>query len=216
EYQQGLAIAQTMPGPLAAQLAMWLGYLERGARGALWVALPFVVPPFLIVTAVAALYAHYQGLSQVESVFFGVGPAVMAIIALAAGDGQGLCLARRRRLAGNSRSVLRQGERAHVRLRARRRTLSPPGPGHRPPLVDRAPANRRGRDGPDQPRPGGDHGHLRWLPRRRCRRRGHRDRRPVHPHVPVRRRPGSAVSPLRAAPAATGIRQGRDSRCGRR
>jgi chromate transporter len=84
EYQQGLAIAQTMPGPLAAQLAMWLGYLERGARGALWVALPFVVPPFILVTAVAALYAHYQGLSQVESIFFGVGPAVMAIIAIAA------------------------------------------------------------------------------------------------------------------------------------
>src|SRR6266536_2555480 len=80
EYQQGLAIAQTMP----AQLAMWLGYLERGARGALWVALPFVMPPFLLVTAVAALYAHYRGLSQVQSVFFGVGPAVMAIIAIAA------------------------------------------------------------------------------------------------------------------------------------
>ena len=73
-----------MPGPLAAQLAMWLGYLERGALGALVVALPFIVPPFLIVTAVAALYAHYQGLSQVQSVFFGVGPAVMAIIAIAA------------------------------------------------------------------------------------------------------------------------------------
>ncbi len=84
EYQQGLAIAQTMPGPLAAQLAMWLGYLERGGLGALLVALPFVVPPFLIVTAVAVLYAHYQGLSQVQSIFFGVGPAVMAIIAIAA------------------------------------------------------------------------------------------------------------------------------------
>src|SRR5205823_4312104 len=78
------AIAQTMPRPLAAQLAMWLGYLERGARGALLVALPFVLPPFLIATAVAALYAHYQGLSQVQSVFFGVAPAVMAIIAIAA------------------------------------------------------------------------------------------------------------------------------------
>jgi chromate transporter len=84
EYQQGLAIAQTMPGPLAAQLAMWLGYLERGALGALLVALPFVIPPFLFVTAVAVLYSHYQGLSQVHSVFFGVGPAVMAIIAIAA------------------------------------------------------------------------------------------------------------------------------------
>src|SRR5207302_7710210 len=47
EYQQGLAIAQTMPGPLAAQLAMWLGYLERGALGAAVVAVPFVVPSFL-------------------------------------------------------------------------------------------------------------------------------------------------------------------------
>ena len=84
EYRQGLAIAQTMPGPLAAQLAMWLGYLERGALGAFLVALPFIIPPFLLVTAVAALYAHYQGLSQVQSIFFGVGPAVMAIIAIAA------------------------------------------------------------------------------------------------------------------------------------
>src|SRR5438270_2773329 len=73
-----------MPGPLAAQLAMWLGYLERGARGALLVAVPFVVPPFLLVTAVAVVYAHYQGLSQVQSIFFGVGPAVMAIVAIAA------------------------------------------------------------------------------------------------------------------------------------
>jgi chromate transporter len=54
EYQQGLAIAQTMPGPLAAQLGMWLGYLERGSRGALLVPLPFIVPPFVLVTAVAA------------------------------------------------------------------------------------------------------------------------------------------------------------------
>lgn len=84
EYQQGLAIAQTMPGPLAAQLAMWLGYLERGALGALAVTVPFVVPPFLIVTAVAIFYAKYQGLPWVEDVFFGVGPAVMAIIAIAA------------------------------------------------------------------------------------------------------------------------------------
>jgi chromate transporter len=84
EYQQGLAVAQTMPGPLAAQLAMWLGYLERGALGALAVTVPFVVPPFLIVTAVAIFYAKYQGLPWVEDIFFGVGPAVMAIIAIAA------------------------------------------------------------------------------------------------------------------------------------
>ena len=84
EYQQGLAVAQTMPGPLAAQLAMWLGYLERGSIGALCVTLPFVVPPFVIVTAVAVVYARYQGLAAVHDVFFGVGPAVMAIVAIAA------------------------------------------------------------------------------------------------------------------------------------
>lgn len=83
EYQQGLAVSQTMPGPLAAQLAMWLGYLERGWVGALAVALPFVVPPFAIVTLVAILYAEYQGLPIVQDVFFGVAPAVLAIIAIA-------------------------------------------------------------------------------------------------------------------------------------
>jgi chromate transporter len=84
EYQQGLAVAQTMPGPLAAQLAMWLGYLQAGALGAAAVTAPFVLPPFLIVTAVAVLYAHYQGLAWVHEVFLGVGPAVLAIIAIAA------------------------------------------------------------------------------------------------------------------------------------
>lgn len=84
EFQQALAIGQTMPGPLAAQAAMWLGYLERGARGAALVAVPFILPPFLIVTAVAALYAEYQGLSWVGDIFFGVGPAVLAIVAIAA------------------------------------------------------------------------------------------------------------------------------------
>ena len=83
EYEQGLAISQAMPGPLAAQLAMWLGYLERGWLGALAVSVPFVVPPFLIVTAIAVLYAEYQGLGIVQDVFVGVAPAVLAIIAIA-------------------------------------------------------------------------------------------------------------------------------------
>jgi chromate transporter len=84
EFQQGLAVGQMMPGPLAAQTAMWLGYLQAGARGAVAVAVPFVLPPFLFVTAVAVLYAQYQGLSAVHAVFLGVGPAVLAIIAIAA------------------------------------------------------------------------------------------------------------------------------------
>jgi len=84
EFQQAIAVGQTMPGPLAAQVAMWLGYLQAGGRGALAVAVPFVLPPFVIVTAVAIPYAHYQGLSAVHAVFLGVGPAVLAIIAIAA------------------------------------------------------------------------------------------------------------------------------------
>src|SRR5919201_779248 len=84
EYQQALAVGQTFPGPLAAQTGMWLGYLEAGTRGAAAVIVPFVLPPFLMVTAVAIIYAKYQGLSVVHSIFAGVGPAVLAIIAIAA------------------------------------------------------------------------------------------------------------------------------------
>jgi len=84
EFQQAIAVGQTMPGPLAAQAAMWFGYLHAGARGAAAVAVPFVLPPFLIVTGVAVFYAEYQGLVWVHDIFRGVGPAVLAIIAIAA------------------------------------------------------------------------------------------------------------------------------------
>src|SRR5436853_2275660 len=68
EYRQGLALAQTMPGPLAAQLAMWFGYLESGFAGAAAVIVPFVLPPCVLVTAVAVVYAKYQGLSVVHEI----------------------------------------------------------------------------------------------------------------------------------------------------
>src|SRR5438128_10309743 len=84
EYRQGLALAQTMPGPLAAQLAMWFGYLQAGTLGAAAVAVPFVAPACLLVTVVAVLYPKYQGLAVVHEIFLGVGPAVLAIIAIAA------------------------------------------------------------------------------------------------------------------------------------
>jgi chromate transporter len=84
EYRQGLALAQTMPGPLAAQLAMWFGFLEAGVLGAAAVAVPFVAPACVLVTVVAIFYAKYQGLAVVHEIFLGVGPAVLAIIAIAA------------------------------------------------------------------------------------------------------------------------------------
>jgi chromate transporter len=82
EYEQGLAISQAMPGPLAAQVCMWFGYLERGSLGALLVSLPFVIPAFLITTVAAIFYARYQGLGVIQDLFFGVAPAVLAIIAV--------------------------------------------------------------------------------------------------------------------------------------
>jgi chromate transporter len=84
DFLDGVALGQTMPGPLAAQVAMWAGYLKRGAPGAAATALAFIAPSFLMVTAVAAVYAHYSGLAIVASLFYGIAPAVMAIITIAA------------------------------------------------------------------------------------------------------------------------------------
>ena len=84
DFVDGVALGQTMPGPLAAQVSMWVGYLVSGAGGALAVAGAFILPSFLFVLGVAALYVHYEGLSIVQSLFYGIAPAVMAIIAIAA------------------------------------------------------------------------------------------------------------------------------------
>jgi len=84
EFLNGVALGQTMPGPLAAQVAMWVGYLQAGAWGAIAVALPFILPSLAIVLVVAYLYVRFEGLTVIQSLFYGIAPAVMAIIALAA------------------------------------------------------------------------------------------------------------------------------------
>ncbi len=84
EYLEGLAFAQMMPGPLAAQLAMWIGYLRYGILGATLTGFVFVLPPFLIVLVVAALYVAFNGLAIVQALFYGIGPVVIAIVALSA------------------------------------------------------------------------------------------------------------------------------------
>src|SRR6201993_907486 len=83
DFLDGVALGQTMPGPLAAQVAMWVGYLRRGALGAAGVAVAFVAPASLVV-AVGAVYSRYSGSSVVQALFYGIAPAVMAIITLAA------------------------------------------------------------------------------------------------------------------------------------
>ncbi len=84
EYLEGLAFSQMMPGPLAAQLAMWIGYIRHGMPGASLVGIVFILPAFLIVVCIAFLYVAYQGLNIVQALFYGIGPAVIAIVASSA------------------------------------------------------------------------------------------------------------------------------------
>jgi chromate transporter len=80
EYDNGLALAAACPGPLAYQLGVYCGYIRFGVLGGLAVALAFGVAPFLIVTAAAYLYVRYNGNWQLRALFYGVAPAVVALI----------------------------------------------------------------------------------------------------------------------------------------
>jgi chromate transporter len=84
DYKEGLTLAQLMPGPLAAQLAMYLGYVHYRVRGASLVGIAFVLPSFLMVVALGWLYIHFGGLAWMQAVFYGVGAAVIGIIAMSA------------------------------------------------------------------------------------------------------------------------------------
>jgi chromate transporter len=84
EYRLGLALAQIMPGPLAAQLAIALGYFQHGLIGATAVGLAFVVPSFLMVVGISMAYVRFGGLWWMQALFYGIGAAVIAIIAIAA------------------------------------------------------------------------------------------------------------------------------------
>jgi chromate transporter len=84
EYRLAMALAQIMPGPLAAQLAIALGYFRHGVIGATAVGLAFVVPSFLMVIAISMAYVRFGGLWWMQALFYGIGAAVIAIIAIAA------------------------------------------------------------------------------------------------------------------------------------
>ncbi len=83
-YQLGLALAQIMPGPLAAQLAIALGYFQHGILGATLTGFAFVLPSFLMVVAISILYVAYGGLWWVHALFYGIGASVIAVIVIAA------------------------------------------------------------------------------------------------------------------------------------
>ena len=84
DYREGLALAQLAPGPMAAQLAIYLGYVHFRIVGATLAGLAFVIPSFLMVVALGWAYQRFGGLSWMQAVFYGVGAAVIGIIAMSA------------------------------------------------------------------------------------------------------------------------------------
>lgn len=84
DYKEGLALAQMAPGPLAAQLGIYMGYVHYRVRGATLAGIAFVLPSFLMVVALGWAYVQFGGLAWMQAVFYGVGAAVIGIIAMSA------------------------------------------------------------------------------------------------------------------------------------
>ena len=84
DYREGLALSQLAPGPLAAQLAIYLGFVHYRLLGATLVGVAFVLPSFLMVLALGWAYVSFGGLAWMQSVFYGVGAAVIGIIVMSA------------------------------------------------------------------------------------------------------------------------------------
>jgi chromate transporter len=82
DYREGLALSQLAPGPLAAQLGIYLGYVHYGVWGATLAGTAFVLPSFLMVVAIGWAYLEYGGLPFMQAVFYGVGAAVIGIITI--------------------------------------------------------------------------------------------------------------------------------------
>lgn len=80
DYKEGLALAQLAPGPLAAQLAIYLGYVHYRILGATLAGIAFVLPSFLMVIALGFAYVKAGGLPWMQAVFYGIGAAVIGII----------------------------------------------------------------------------------------------------------------------------------------
>lgn len=80
DFAEGLALAQLAPGPLAAQLAIYLGWIRAGLLGATLVSLAFVLPSFVMVLALSFFYLRFGGLPWMQGAFYGIGAAVIAII----------------------------------------------------------------------------------------------------------------------------------------
>ena len=84
DFREGLALSQLAPGPLAAQLAIYLGWVRGRVLGATLVGIAFIIPSFIIVLLLSAFYIRYGGLSWMQGAFYGIGASVIAIIARSA------------------------------------------------------------------------------------------------------------------------------------
>jgi len=84
EYKEGLALAQLAPGPLAAQLGIYIGFAHYRFLGATLAGLAFVLPSFIMVVLLGMAYQLYGGLPWMQAVFYGVGAAVIGIIGMSA------------------------------------------------------------------------------------------------------------------------------------
>jgi chromate transporter len=80
EYKEGITLAQLAPGPLAAQLAIYLGYVHYGVLGATLAGVAFTLPSFIMVVALGWAYQAYGGIGWMQAVFYGVGACVIGII----------------------------------------------------------------------------------------------------------------------------------------
>jgi chromate transporter len=80
EMREAIAVCQSLPGPLAIQVGIFVSYLRGGFWGAWAGGWAFILPNFVIVSALGALYVHFGGLSLVTAIFYGVSPAVIALI----------------------------------------------------------------------------------------------------------------------------------------
>src|SRR5438132_7242607 len=80
EMREGIAVCQSLPGPLAIQVGIWISYIRGGFWGAWAGGWAFILPNFVIVATLGALYVHFGGLPWVTAIFYGVSPAVIALI----------------------------------------------------------------------------------------------------------------------------------------
>ncbi len=80
DFLDMLALAQSAPGVIAVNTAIFLGYKMKGIKGAIVTSLGAIVPPFTIILAIAMLFVQVEGNTVMERIFKGIRPAVVALI----------------------------------------------------------------------------------------------------------------------------------------